>query len=127
MKRLKISAAVMAALTLAACSSVENTPSDTDAIPVLGDNASFSEAVSNETASPETSDVTSKPAETWADPEEPPLELPVQTETEAADGEITDIELTYYEITLEPGETSMPWVTMYPEDAEDKSEIWSSS
>ena len=126
MKRLKISAAFMAALTLAACSSVENTPADTDAIPVLGDNASFSEAVSDENASPETSAETSKPAETWADPEEPPLELPVQTE-EAMDGEITDIELTYYEITLEPGETSMPWVTMYPEDAEDKSEIWSSS
>ncbi|MGN0638599.1 MAG: D-alanyl-D-alanine carboxypeptidase family protein [Huintestinicola sp.] len=123
MKRNKISAVILAALTLSACSSVEDVPAETDALPAGGDNVIASEPISDETIAPEST----KPAETWADSEEPPIELPVQTEESPADGEITDIELTYYEITLEPGETSMPWVTMYPEDAEDKSEIWSSS
>lgn len=42
-------------------------------------------------------------------------------------GEITKIDLTYYEVTLEEGKSSMPIVTMYPENAPDKSEIWTSS
>lgn len=142
MKKLKISAAVMAALALAACTSVEEFPDETDALPAGGDNVVSSEPLADETAAPETESVsadpetaetvteTAKTAETWTDSEEPPIELPVQTEEEENDPdsiEITAIDLTYYEITLEAGESSMPIVTMYPEDASDKSEIWSSS
>lgn len=141
MKKLKIPAAVMAALALSACASVEEYPEETDAIPVLGDNIISSEPLADETAAPDTEAVSetsetsdtvteiSKPAETWTDSEEPPIELPVQTEEENDPDsiEITAIELTYYEVTLETGERSMPIVTMYPEDAPDKSEIWSSS
>lgn len=145
MKKLKIPAALMTALALAACASVEEYPEETDAIPVLGDNIISSEPIAAETAPSDTETVseasetvseTVKPAETWADSEEPPIELPVQTEeeteeteeTEEADSdEITFIELTYYEITLEEGESSMPIVTMYPDNAPDKSEIWTSS
>ncbi|MCM1579360.1 MAG: D-alanyl-D-alanine carboxypeptidase family protein, partial [Ruminococcus sp.] len=46
---------------------------------------------------------------------------------ETDSGEITDISLTFYEITMNVGDVKMPIVTMYPEDAEDKSEIWESS
>lgn len=142
MKKLKIPSAVLAVLALSACASVEEYPDETDAIPVLGDNIISSEAFTDETTAPETEAVSeasetdettgeaSKPAETWADTEEPPLELPVRSEEETEEHdsqEITFIELTYYEITLETGERSMPIVTMYPEDAPDKSEIWSSS
>lgn len=149
MKKTKIPAAVIAALALTACTSVEEYPEETDTIPVLGDNIISSETVTEETeyttetdyteetALPETEIVTelsetsdtSKPAETWADTEEPPIELPVQTEEEndPDSAEITAIELTYYEITLETGESSMPIVTMYPDNAPDKSEIWTSS
>lgn len=139
MKKNKISAAVLAVLALTACASVEEFPDETDTLPALGDNVISSEPISDETAPSDTEAVsvtseifteTPKPAETWADPEEPPIELPVQTEEESEEsdsGEITAIDLTYYEITLETGERSMPIVTMYPEDAEDKSEIWSSS
>lgn len=42
-------------------------------------------------------------------------------------GEITDISLTFYEISMNIGDTKMPIVTMYPEDAPDKSELWESS
>ena len=141
MKRPNIPAAVIAALALTACTSIEEFPDETDAIPVLGDNIISSEPLAHETAAPDTEAVsetseasdtvteTSKPAETWADSEEPPIEIPVQTEEENDPDsiEITAIELTYYEITLEEGDSSMPIVTMYPEDAPDKSEIWSSS
>lgn len=49
--------------------------------------------------------------------------------TEAEDGKIhvNAIELDKYEVKIKIGETDMPWVTMLPEDAEDKSEEWKSS
>lgn len=58
-----------------------------------------------------------------------------QTQTEAAeevggDVEISDVEsidLTFYEVTLQVGQSKMPIVTMHPENAADKSEIWTTS
>lgn len=58
-----------------------------------------------------------------------------QTQTEAAeevggDVEILDVEsidLTFYEVTLQVGQSKMPIVTMHPENAADKSEIWTTS
>ena len=72
-------------------------------------------------------------AETYAETEASPvIETATEAETYAettaeSGGEITKIDLTYYEVTLEDGKSSMPIVTMYPEDAPDKSEIWTSS
>ena len=40
---------------------------------------------------------------------------------------ITDIKLDKYEMELEVGENDIAYVTMYPETAKDKREIWSSS
>lgn len=40
---------------------------------------------------------------------------------------VTKIALSTYEVTVAVGETQMPWVTMTPDDAPDKREIWSSS
>ncbi|MGN0578318.1 MAG: Ig-like domain-containing protein, partial [Ruminiclostridium sp.] len=133
-----------AALALSACSAVQN-GAETDTIPILEDNIpagggiiitsesaeSTSEATETEQAETASSEA-SKPAETWADTDEPPLELPSAADTEESsedeyDGEINYIELTYYDITLEMGDSSMPIVTMYPDNAPDKSEIWSSS
>jgi len=56
-------------------------------------------------------------------------------ETESAvevggDVEETDVEsisLTFYEVTLQVGQSKMPIVAMMPENASDKSEIWTSS
>ncbi len=45
----------------------------------------------------------------------------------APEGTVTGITLTFYDVTLRVGETRMPIVTMFPEDAPDKSEIWTSS
>ena len=132
----RITAAVFAAaLVLSACTPVED-GSETDTIPVLGNNivTAEEEPIKTEPTESEAAPVSeeqSKPAETWADTEEPPLEIPPQSETETEDtyseGEITVIELTYYNVTLETGDSSMPIVTMYPEDAPDKSEKWTSS
>lgn len=146
MKKQKTAALLLAALALSACTYIEEIPDETDALPADGDNIVFSEAITEDTAASETetetisetteaadtsfpSGETQKSAETRADSEEPPIELPNRSEEEddLDSGEITAIDLTYYEITLETGESSMPIVTMYPEDAADKSEIWSSS
>lgn len=40
---------------------------------------------------------------------------------------VNHIELDRYTVTVAVGETEMPWVTMTPEAAEDKREIWSTS
>lgn len=40
---------------------------------------------------------------------------------------VESITLTFYEVQLTIGETAMPIVTMHPENAADKSEIWSTS
>lgn len=139
MKKLKIYGAVMAALALSACAAAKDIPDETDVIPVLGDNLISSESLTEENTAADTEAVSansetvseiSKPTETWADTDEPPIELPAQTEEETEDpdrDEITAIELTYYEVTLETGKSSMPIVTMYPDNAPDKSEIWTSS
>lgn len=42
-------------------------------------------------------------------------------------GRVTSIELDRYSLDLEIGEREMPMVTMYPEDAVNKGEIWTSS
>ena len=41
--------------------------------------------------------------------------------------DVTGISLTFYEITLQVGQSKMPIVTMTPENASDKSEIWTTS
>lgn len=48
-------------------------------------------------------------------------------EADNVSGEVTGITLSFYETKLNIGDTVMPRVTMFPEDAEDKSEIWASS
>ncbi len=40
---------------------------------------------------------------------------------------VENITLDKYEISIKVGESDMPWVTMLPEEAADKSEIWKSS
>ena len=40
---------------------------------------------------------------------------------------VSKIELDKYEVNIEVGGSDMPWVTMLPENAENKSEIWKSS
>ena len=40
---------------------------------------------------------------------------------------VEGISLTFYEVKLEKGQKKMPYVTMYPENSTDKSEIWTSS
>ncbi len=50
-----------------------------------------------------------------------------EAENEGGNNEITEIKLTFYNVTLNKGEKRMPIVTMLPDSAADKSEIWTSS
>lgn len=54
----------------------------------------------------------------------------LESETSSASisaNDIIAISLTTYHVTLLPGESIMPIVTMYPQEAENKEEIWKSS
>lgn len=47
--------------------------------------------------------------------------------SEVSETGVESISLTFYSITLETGQSKMPIVTMSPENASDKSELWESS
>ncbi len=47
--------------------------------------------------------------------------------TSGEDKIVTKITLDVYDVSVAVGETKMPWVTMTPDEAEDKREIWASS
>lgn len=49
------------------------------------------------------------------------------SETENRTADVESISLTFYSVTLQTGQSKMPIVTMSPENASDKSEIWTSS
>ena len=134
-----------AAMTLTACGN-DAEKDKIPALPAVADGAfdEIKETDGTVFSANEAPEPDKKPAETWVEADsnaQPPAdgepaftEDTAQTEETTAaetkpvsDGEITAIELTYYEITLTEGEEDMPIVTMYPEDAEDKSEIWTSS
>lgn len=71
-----------------------------------------------------------EPEPTEPEPTEPELTEPETTEPEPTEPEhimVTDIKLTTYDVTLNVGEKKMPIVTMYPQNAPDKGEIWTSS
>lgn len=143
-----------AAMLLSACTDIEeNLPENTDAadtapsiteetgteaVPAIGtlpDNSeetNISETETEEDISDITTDISEEESPdviSQATESEETVISAEHTETE----ETTDaalpssIELTFYEITLKKGESKMPIVTMYPEDCEDKSEIWASS
>ena len=69
-------------------------------------------------------DDTQKETESETDAES---ETEEDTTTIEGDFEIEKIELDKYEVNIKAGETDMPMVTMYPEDASNKGEIWESS
>lgn len=84
------------------------------------------ETAQSETSTAETSRtaaVTSTVSETTAAMTSAAVTTTTQTEVIP----VESITLTFYEIQLSIGETAMPIVTMHPENATDKSEIWSTS
>lgn len=58
---------------------------------------------------------------------EPADTVPAQKETESRTANVESISLTFYSVMLRTGQSKMPIVTMLPENASDKSEIWTSS
>ena len=64
---------------------------------------------------PSQGDEITAPAE--ADPPAPVVE----------DGHVNAISLDKYKVVVQVGQSDMPWVTMYPESAENKGEIWTSN
>ncbi len=79
-------------------------------------NGTAESAVPYEPAVPAGGDT--EPSETSADSE-------IEARNEAAN--VESISLTFYSVTLETGQSKMPIVTMFPENASDKSELWESS
>lgn len=84
--------------------------------------AEYSETAS-ETAEAVPAGGNTEPAETSA----PQTETETETATEAQKADVESISLTFYSVTLQTGQSKMPIVTMSPENASDKSELWTSS
>ena len=57
----------------------------------------------------------------------PQTEAELTSQTENRTAGVESISLTFYSVTLQMGQSKMPIVTMLPENASDKSEIWTSS
>ena len=74
------------------------------------------ETTEGETTEGETTDADTTEAETTDD-----------ETTEDEDNKVESIKLDKYEVNIKVGEDDMPMVTMLPEDAENKGEIWKSS
>ena len=88
------------------------------------------EAVTSESKSAETADTeesTEPPlfAEVGGDVDEPPENAENTTSSEPAD--VESISLSTYSVELQAGQSKMPIVTMLPENAGNKGEIWTSS
>lgn len=79
-----------------------------EAVPAGGDTKPVQTAENTESAAPET-------------------EAASRSETEVQAVGVESISLTFYSVTLQTGQSKMPIVTMSPENASDKSEIWTSS
>ena len=60
-------------------------------------------------------------------PDDEETEIEEFVETPSANIRVEEIKLTTYSVTLHVGEKKMPIVTMFPQDATDKGEIWESS
>ena len=74
----------------------------------ISETVTKTEAISKETTYPQTSE-------------------PVSQEITESTIMVNDISLSTYEVSLKIGQSKMPIVAMYPENASDKSEIWISS
>lgn len=92
-----------------------------------------SETISEETAEETTAEERSDPPSERYSSEDDEVEHQATyyeehyNEEEEDSDVVNAITLTFYKKTLEVGDMVMPIVTMYPEDADDKSEIWTSS
>ncbi len=135
-------AAAVAVLMTAGCKDIDDEPSaavNADiTMPSLTTMEKLTESLSetdtglaeygDETVSSSKPDVTEGSAVPAGGDTETP-ETAASSETEAS-GEAADVEsisLTFYSVTLETGQSKMPIVTMSPENAADKSELWESS
>lgn len=79
---------------------------------------------SSDKSVPDKTDPTSEDKPVSAEPSE---NVTMNTSGTNKDSEITDISLTFYETALTVGESKMPIVTMLPENAQNKDELWTSS
>ncbi len=127
--------ALAACLTVCAansCGKVERTDNGNN-ITVSGSEASTSGTDTEVITIPVGTDENTSQASTAAGAEELPVsgQLPESTSQTVSGttsaSQVSDISLTFYEATLTVGGSKMPIVTMSPETAENKKEIWTSS
>lgn len=135
-------AAVVALLMTAGCHVIDDEPSaavNADiTIPSLTTMEKLTESLSEtDTELAEYGDETVSSAEPYVteesavpaggDTEAPETAAVSETETSGESADVESISLTFYSVTLETGQSKMPIVTMFPESAADKSELWESS
>lgn len=133
---------VLLSILLSGCVRViepDESETETDAVPQESVQETSSETIPDETEPADTDDqymIVESPDETESETAEPAEEIP---ETSAPDedisvslpddgsGTVHTISLNRSRVEITVGLSDMPWVTMLPADAADKSEIWASS
>lgn len=116
------SAAVNADITMSSLTTMEKlTESLSETDPELAEYGD--ETVSS--AEPYVTEESAVPA--GGDTEAPETAAVSKTETSGESADVESISLTFYSVTLKTGQSKMPIVTMFPENAADKSELWESS
>lgn len=136
MKYKYLAAVISAAFLLSACSAVSEDIPDDSAVPAAVDVISQEEsdiplseteaAISDAAVSVESVSESSA-AESDTEPVTEVTSEQTSAEEISADISVTEIMLTFYSTSLNIGDTVMPIVSMLPESAPDKSEIWTSS
>ncbi len=111
---------MLAALMLAGCEKADESQSVGATLPE-GTLTEMETMTTTEQSIPEILDSVTKAQETEQ------TEAAVEVGGEPEEAVVSEITLTFYEVELAVGEVKMPIVTMYPDNASDKAEIWTSS
>ena len=126
----KLIAALFSSLLLCSCTKIEE-----KTIPVIAetntDSAVSSEIVTENTTTSSTSTTSATTSaslsETSTSLEETSVLHETMQENKQTDISVNKIKLSIYDVTIKVGSSKMPIVTMLPNNATDKSEIWTSS
>lgn len=122
----KLFAALFSSLLLCSCTKIEE-----KTIPVIAetntDSAVSLEIVTENTITTSISTTSASLSETITSIEETSVLHETMPQNEQTDVSVNEIKLSIYDVTIKVGSSKMPIVTMLPDNATDKSEIWTSS
>ena len=124
MKKILLLLIVLMLVIFASCSNADTLEMTVDAVKPSATNE---EPLDTPSESEEPTEITVEETETPSETESEPLVQESQQDISDENIGVVDIKLSTYKVSLYVGEKKMPIVTMSPQNATDKREIWTSS